>query len=147
MILLCGPSGSGKSTYAATLLQRPNTALLSPDELRLELTGDMSNQSKNGFIFNTLLYTRMNGFHNRRVNLVYDATNPAKKDRRPIIEHAKGLGYQIEAHVFRTPIEVCKARNAARTRVVPDEVIDRQFARFAEPTLDEGFSRIVEVAS
>lgn len=142
--MLIGPSGAGKSTYATSLLKQPDMALLSPDELRLELTGNMSDQSKNGFIFNTLLPIRMNGLHGKRVNIVYDATNPDKKSRRAIVEHAHFLGYQVEAHVFRTPIEVCKVRNAARERKVPDFVIDKQFARWAEPTLDEGFTKIVE---
>ncbi len=116
--MLIGPCGAGKTTYAAELLKRPDTHLLSPDALRDELSG----------------------FH-----CVYDATCYNRKNRKGIIAHAQFLGYEIEAHVFRTPIEVCKARNAGRERRVPDEVIDRQFARWQEPELSEGFARIVEV--
>ncbi len=143
--LLVAPSASGKSTYAKILLERPRTCLVSPDLMREELTGDMSDQSKNGFIFGTLLFIRLNGASARNENVVLDATNTTRKARKTIIEHAKGLGYRIEAHVFRVPIEVCKARNAARARQVPLDVIERQFAQWQEPNLDEGLDAIVEV--
>lgn len=146
LFMLVGPCGSGKTVYANQLVKdTPDTVLISPDNLREELSGDMNDQSRNAFIFNKLVPIRMNGAHIQRKNIVYDATCYNRKNRKGIIEHAKGLGYQIEAHVFRTPIEVCKARNTVRTRVVPDFVIDNQFAKWQEPELSEGIDRIVEV--
>lgn len=145
LYLLCAPSASGKSTYAQTLLARPDTVLVSPDLMRAELMGDINDQSRNGVIFSTLLPIRLNGACAIRRHVVLDATNTSRKSRKAIIEHATGLGYQIEAHVFHVPIDVCKARNAARERIVPNDVIDRQFAQWQEPTLEEGFSQIVNV--
>lgn len=121
------------------------SALISPDLLRLELSGDVSDQSKNGFIFNQLIPIRMNGAHAQGRCILYDATNTTRKSRKEIIKHAKWLGYEVEAHVFHVPIDVCKARNAARARHVPEPVIDRQFAQWQEPSLDEGIDRIVVV--
>lgn len=147
LIMTCGPVGSGKSTYIENLLLTSlvDAMVLSPDALRKELTGNVSDQSKNGFIFSQLLPIRMNGAHALGSNILYDATNTTRKARKEIVKHAKWLGYEVEAHVFRVPIDVCKARNAARERVVPNDVIDRQFAQWQDPTLEEGFSRIVEV--
>ncbi len=148
LFMTCGPVGSGKSTYVAALLGQKTlslSALISPDLLRLELSGDVSDQSKNGFIFDKLIPIRMTGARALHQCIVYDATNTTHKARKSIIEHAKYLGYQVEAHVFRVPIDVCKARNAARARVVPEFVIDRQFAQWQDPTLEEGIDRIVEV--
>ena len=149
VFLLCCPSGGGKSTYAARLLdimtawQSP-TVIICPDNLREELTGDINDQSRNHFIFTQLVPIRMNGAHSLGKHIIFDATNTSRKARKGIIEHAKFLGYKIEAHVFHVPIEVCKARNAGRSRVIPEFVIDRQFAQWHEPSLDEGVDRIVE---
>lgn len=123
----------------------PDTVILSPDTLREELMGDMSDQSRNGFIFKHLVPIRLNGMHALKKHVIFDATSVSRKNRKDLIKHAKWLGYQIEAHVFRTPIDVCKARNAARARVVPDVVIDKMFAGWQEPELSEGIDRIVEV--
>lgn len=147
LIMLVGAPGCGKSTYAESLLAMSTTdmAILSPDALRKEMTGDVSNHSKDGWIFSHLIPIRLNGLHSRRFNVVFDATSYCRRNRKDIIKHAKWLGYEVEAHVFRVPIDVCKARNAARARVVPSSVIEKQFAQWQEPTLEEGFTRIVEV--
>lgn len=144
--MLVGPCGSGKTTLSTKLLKELGHAvLISPDALREDLTGDMNDQSKNGFIFNSLIPIRINGAHIQDKHIVYDATCYNRKNRKGIIEHAREQGYQIVVHIFRTPIEVCKARNAARERKVPDSVIDRQFENWQEPELSEGIDRIVEV--
>lgn len=150
LIILVAPSASGKSTYAAKLLDKFKAngelaSVLCPDALREELTGNINDQSRNGFIFNQLVPIRINGAWARREHVVFDATSVSKKARKSIIGYARANGYEVEAHVFRVPIEVCKARNAARERRVPDSVIDRQFAQFQEPELSEGIDRIVEV--
>lgn len=144
--MLVGPCGAGKSTYSAKLLKElSHASLVCPDNIREELTGDVADQSKNGFIFNSVVPIRINGAHGQRKHVVYDATCYNRKNRKSIIEHAREQGYQIVAHIFRTPIEVCQARNAARDRKVPASVIERQFENWQEPELSEGIDRIVEV--
>jgi len=144
-ILLCGAPGSGKSTYGNHLLKTmPNSNLISPDLIRAEF-GDIADQSKNGLIFNTIIPARIVGANSQSKDILFDATNVNRKNRANIIAQIKELGYRLEIHVMNTPIEVCKARNLARERKVPDSVIDRMFAQFQHPSLDEGFDKIVYI--
>lgn len=147
LFLICAPSGSGKSTYAEILLLScvQDIRIICPDKMREELTGDMSDQSCNGFIFSELVPTRIGEARMEGEHIILDATNTTRKGRKAIVRYAKELGYRVEAHVLRVPIEVCQARNAARSRVIPSEVIERQFAQWQEPTLDEGIDEVVEV--
>ncbi len=71
-----------------------------------------------------------------------DATNLTRRDRRPFIEIAQKHGCDIEALYFDVPLEVCKARNAARARLVPEHVMDKMAAKLVPPSVEEGFSRI-----
>jgi len=144
LTILVGIPGSGKSTAAAQLAaQDPNLVIISPDNLRLELTGDISNQSKNGFIFNTLLPCRINTAMTQRHNILIDATSVTKKARQPLIEQAKANGYNVKAIVMWATLEGCKARNAARERVVPDFVLDKMHNQWQEPEFN-GFVHVVD---
>lgn len=146
MAIFVGIPGSTKSTYAAKLAaQDPNLVIISPDLLRLELTGDISNQSKNGFIFNTLLPCRINTAMTRRHNILIDATSTTKKARKPLIEQAKANGYGVKVIVMKATLEGCKERNAARERVVPDFVLDKMYNQWQEPELSEGIDEITHV--
>lgn len=144
-IVLCAPSASGKTTYAQSLVAaNPGLSILSPDNLRFELTGDMSDQSRNAFIFNTLLPIRINGCHSRVLGCVLDATSTTRKARKLLVEYAKVAGYtRIECHVIKVDEATCQARNAARERQVPEFVISRQFTQWQEPELAEGFDAVV----
>lgn len=146
LILLMGLPGSGKSTYATTLLTRyPNAALICPDTLREEVTGSESDLSRDGFIWTHLIPIRMNGAALNQRPIIFDATMVSRKARKPIIAHAKELGYRVAVHVVRTSFDECVKRNASRTRQVPVEVIERMRDRWADPTLDEGIDEIVSV--
>lgn len=146
-ILLAGPAGSGKSTYGERFVaNNPGFSIVSPDLLRLELTGDISDQSKNHFIFSILLPIRIRGLRSQMKGLLLDATNTTRKNRRSLIEHIRDCGFtQIECHVVKVSLEECLRRNAARERVVPQDVIERQHAQWQEPALDEGFDKIVYI--
>lgn len=147
LVILAGPSASGKSTYATSFLAaNPGFALISPDLMREELTGDMANQSKNRFIFETLLPIRINGLRALAKGGVIDATSTTKKARRLLLEYGRTAGFKrFECHVVWAPFKTCLARNAARERKVPLEVLARQHAQWQEPTLDEGFDEIKRV--
>lgn len=141
LAIMVGVSGSGKSTYADTLISPLNAIKIETDAIRFELTGDASDQSKNGLVF---------GIAKRRIgenlslgkNVIFDATNLSIKDRKEFIVLGKEHGAKLHAYVIRPNLEVSKQRNALRERKVPEFVIDKQHNKFVVPTLEEGFDYI-----
>ena len=141
LIVLVGLPGSGKSTWA----ERQGVSILSSDAVRALLTGDAGDQTANRLVFPTLrqmLATRMNAGAEATI---LDATSLTAKERRAWVRAAEALGCEAEAVFFNTPLAVCKARNAARSRVVPEEVMDRFAARLVPPSRAEGFTKVTVV--
>jgi predicted kinase len=46
---------------------------------------------------------------------------------------------------FDVPLEVCRARNARRHRVVPEDAMAKMAAKLAPPNVEEGFSRVTTI--
>lgn len=139
--LMVGIVGSGKSTYVKALQSSTGATVISPDDIRQELTGDMADQSQNHRIFSKVVPDRIRaaGF-----DIIYDATNYNRKNRREIIALAKGLGYRVVACVMQTPFDECRRRNAARSeRVVPEFVLDRMESGYEAP--DKNIEKIDEI--
>lgn len=59
LVILCGPPGVGKSTYIATRTTE-NDVVISSDELRKELLGDLNN-SQDNLIFKTMVERAIQG--------------------------------------------------------------------------------------
>lgn len=141
LIVLVGLPGSGKSTWAA----RQNIGILASDAVREILTGDPENQAANRLVFPTLRYLLAMRVKAGMTATILDATSLTPKERKVWLRTAEALGCDAEAVFFDTPLEVCKARNAGRSRVVPDDVMDRFAARLVQPTEAEGFSKVTSV--
>lgn len=144
LALMVGVSGSGKSTYANGLKTSINATIVEPDAIRLELTGNASDQSQNDKVF-SLAFKRAGDLLAQGKNVVIDATSVDKWSRSKWIDIGKKNNAEIRAYVITTPIELAKKRNLGRDRVVPDNVIDRQQSRLQLPTSSEGFDKIVVV--
>jgi predicted kinase len=71
-----------------------------------------------------------------------DATNLTRRDRRPFIALAQKHGCEIEALFFDIPLDVCRARNSSRSRLVPNRALDQMAAKLVPPSADEGFRRV-----
>ena len=136
--MLVGLPGSGKSTWAKT----HSVAVLSSDNLRYLLADDETDQTIHREVFATMRYLLRRRIELRRPLTFVDATNITRRERRVYIKLAQIYECAVEAVYFDTPVEICKARNANRTRVVPDGVIDAMFARIAPPTVSEGFDSV-----
>jgi len=74
-----------------------------------------------------------------------DATNLTAEERQPYIGIGKSYGCDVEAVFFDVPLEVCRARNARRQRVVPEDAMAKMSAKLAPPDVGEGFSRVTAI--
>ena len=71
-----------------------------------------------------------------------DATNLTPVERHRYIGIGRSYGCEVEALFFDVPLEVCRARNAQRHRVVPEAAMAMMAAKLVAPSLDEGFTRV-----
>lgn len=79
LIIMVGPSGAGKST----LIDRvgmPNDSIISSDSLRLQLTGDFRDQSRNAVIYPMMLELASQRLK-MGLPVILDATHCRRKDR------------------------------------------------------------------
>ena len=79
--------------------------------------------------------------------IVFDAILVKKSERAIIIRAASAYAISIIAVWFRTPLDMCLARNAVRPfdEVVPERGIRNVHAAIEPPTTDEGFNSVIEV--
>lgn len=79
--------------------------------------------------------------------IIFDAILVKQKERMPLLAAAEAVGVVTIAVWFRTPLAVCLARNTARPQdeVVPELALKNVFAAIEEPSLAEGFDRVIEV--
>lgn len=61
------------------------------------------------------------------------------EERRPYCVLAQMYGAEIEAVSLDVPADVCRERNRARSRHVPEDIMDKMAAKIQPPTEDEGF--------
>ncbi len=133
IVLLCGPAGCGKSTFAARHFLR--TQIVSSDECRAFISDDATNQRVSGHAFDLMHFIIKKRLLIGRLT-VADATHLKPQERRPLKMMARRFGFHAVALLFDIPIDVCLARNAARSRIVPEEAVRMQYGLF-EMTLEE----------
>ena len=141
--MMVGLPGSGKSWYAEHKL--PNAVIHSSDAIREELLGDVSDQSQQGLVFQTLHDRVLNGLQGG-LDVVYDATNISYKRRREFLQRVKALNIPNLKTVcvfMAPPYARCVERNANRDRTVPESVIDRMYHKFDVPMYLEGWDNII----
>ena len=139
--VMVGLSGSGKSTIAKKIADdNPNTAIVSSDNIREELTGDYEDQKHNEEVF-TVFYDRTRKNLENKQNIIADATNLTIKSRRAILSKVNGLDIEKICVIIPKTFEKCKD-NLHREHPVPVDVLDKQIRRFQIPFMEEGWDEI-----
>ena len=141
LILQIGISGSGKSTWITNNFHP--SLVLSVDQMRIDMTGDINNKSEDVFIYAEALQylfvlLRQNDL------IVFDTTNLQVSRRRNLINFIrdKYKDIQIEYKLFPCDIEIAKQRikqqltNGEFRSNVPDSSIERQFALYELALVD-----------
>jgi len=98
--VMVGPSGAGKTTLAYDMF--PSRWIISSDDVRADMLGDSLDQSKNDQVFEAfhrLIKARLES----GLDTVADATNLRKKDRKAVVELARGG--PVVYHVINRPMD------------------------------------------
>jgi len=129
LTLLIGVPGSGKTTYRNTLT---NSKVISMDEERIRLCGDVNDMSKNQEVFNNC-FKELNKSLRVGENVIWDATNRTRKIRKTLIDAARSHGAWVSIIYWDLTIETLLKRNAEREKVVPDDIVWRFYKDLETP--------------
>src|SRR5437867_7673181 len=129
IVVLVGLPGSGKSTW----LERRGATGLSSDWVRLLLADNMTDQSIHPRVFQSMRYLLRHRLAIGRPETYVDATHLTPEERRPYIQIAQWYRCEAEAVFFDVPLEICRERNRARNRVVPEEAMAVMAAKLKPP--------------
>ena len=99
LILACAAPGAGKTTWWKEGLKNgsiPQQSIrINMDEIRYELTGNESDQSKNHVVAK-MAESKLKNCLSERIPVIYwDNTNTQAKYRKPLVQLGKSAGYNV----------------------------------------------------
>lgn len=149
---LIGLPGSGKSTWSKPLLDSGQYDLISTDffiDQYAKSVGKTYTDVFKEYIKEAEKITKeyIDEVVDGRRNLIWDQTNTTAKSRKQKLD--KLDGYVKIAVVFsiseQTQAERLKKRDEDIGKAIPANILKSMRDHFEHPTLDEGFSQIIEV--
>ena len=133
IIVPIGISGSGKTRLYN--MRYKDYILLSPDLIRKELTGDISNQTRNKDVFKEV-DRRVDEYVENGKSFFYDATNVNTDFRKVFSDKFRGTDVKIVYVVLPADVTVSMKRiktdikNKAERANVPLHALTRQFGMY-----------------
>ena len=141
-IMTVGLPASGKDTLYHDVYE-DNFTMVSSDDIREELYGDVNDQTHNVEVFDTM-YKRTVALLSGGKNVYYNATNLSQKRRIHLLNSLKArVDFHSICIVFTLPFNECLIRNSMRKRVVPSHAMGRMVRNFNPPSYCEGWDNIL----
>ncbi|UNC93443.1 ATP-binding protein [Candidatus Contubernalis alkaliaceticus] len=140
LVVMVGLPASGKSTVTRDYQCR-GYGVVNPDSIRLRFGIQYSGELEKEIW--TIAYAELKGFLKLGKDVVFDATNLTRTQRKPLIKIAKSYGAKVTAHTLSTPLELCLERNENRDAPVPRETIIKKEKMLVPPSPEEGFDQIL----
>ena len=144
LYIMAGLPASGKSHIAESISKRTGAEIICKDDLREQLCGDASDQSKNKEIHQIYLRKIREELKSGR-SVIADATNIHVGNRINLINLTKNIPCKIELHIATKSQELCLIDNMKRDRHVPESVIKQMNEQFEYPDKKEKsrYSKVV----
>ncbi len=141
-----GLPGSGKTTHLKPFAANKGAVYICPDDIRLEMTGDAADQSRNSEVWSQVFRLIHAALAENR-DIVVDATNAKRPERLRMIRHCRVKADRIEGRYYVARIPVCLSRVQARARVVPDYRMGFMagWLDARPPHKEEGYDKLVKI--
>lgn len=147
VIMMVGIPGSGKSYLAHQISDLFDIPIVSSDACRKEISGNASDQSVSRQAWE-LVYRKAEQLIGQGRSVIIDATHTSRRQRRQSSLRYRGFGARgvVAIHVL-TSLEAALARNTARDRIVPQEVIERMHYTIegTPPHEEDGFDFVIRL--
>ena len=149
VMMLIGPTLSGKSTYIRN--NYPNTTVISRDEIVMQVFGsrdyNLAFKEVDQKEVDRLLATRLKEANDLKTNVIIDMTNMTVKRRMATLRNFdKDFSRIAVVFPILSDEEYTKRnidRNAKENKWIPPFVIKSMVDSYQEPTLEEGYNRII----
>jgi predicted kinase len=142
-----GIPGSGKTTILKPFAESHSYVYISPDDIRAQLLGDETDQSKNVEVWREA-YRRVADSLKKGKTVVFDATFAKDFERKDFIQFARRHGAdKINGAFAKVSPKIAYKRNRARGRIVPLHAIERMNTMLekAPPIVEDGFDRVFDL--
>ena len=149
VMMLIGPTLSGKSTYIRN--NYPKTEVTSRDEIVMEVFGsrdyNLAFKEVDQKEVDRVLATRFKSANDLKTSVIIDMTNMTVKRRMATLRNFdKDFSRLAVVFPILSDEEYTKRnieRNAKENKWIPPFVIKSMIDSYQEPTLDEGYDRII----
>ena len=142
--MICGIPMSGKSSIAKKISKTENAVIFSFDKIKRELhNGDIYYPNYNKETLLTI-QSRVGDALKKRENVVIDAVNKNKFERKRYIKQAKNRGYYTVCVYCKKDYDYAIHENRMRdeTKKIPEDILKQACDSFTPPDEKEGWDEI-----